>query len=132
MAASRWLAVFFVGGALIGSLAAQPASEREEQSRPAFPPDHRSPLISAPHLAHKPPRAARTAFARGILAQRKKRTVDARQYLIQAITLDPEYVEAHAELGVLYGQDRQASAALEQFEIALALEPNSEELHTDR
>ncbi len=80
-------------------------------------------------LRHQPPKAARKAFASGVKAQRKGRQTESLEDYITAVSLDPLFVEARAELGVLYARTGEASKALEQFERASELEPNSSMLH---
>jgi tetratricopeptide (TPR) repeat protein len=88
--------------------------------------------ISVQRLRHHPPRAALKAFARGVTAQRKARQTEAIEHFTTAVSLDPMYMEARAELGVLYARTGEVAKALEQFESALELEPNSSVLHFNR
>ena len=88
--------------------------------------------ISAQRLRHRPPKVARKAFARGVTARRKERRTDAIEHFSTAVSLDPLYLEARAELGVLYARTGEVPKALEQFERGLELEPNSSVLHFDR
>jgi tetratricopeptide (TPR) repeat protein len=89
-------------------------------------------VISAQRLAHHPPKAAQKAFALGIRAQRRDRQTEAIQHFTTAVSLYPSYVEARAELGVLYVRTGEISKALEQFERGSELEPNSSMLHFNR
>jgi tetratricopeptide (TPR) repeat protein len=50
-------------------------------------------------------------------------------HLAEAARLDPNYLEAQAQLGVVYVQTGRASEALDCFERALAIEPNSAALN---
>lgn len=88
--------------------------------------------ISVQRLRHHPPKTARKAFALGVTAQRKSRQAEAIEHFTTAVSLDPLYVEARAELGVLYARTGEISKALEQFERGLELDPNSSVLHFNR
>lgn len=85
--------------------------------------------ISAQRLGHHPPKAARKAFALGIAAAKRERPAEALDHFTTAVSLDPSYLEARAELGVLYSRNGEVSKALEQFARASELEPNSSMLH---
>jgi tetratricopeptide (TPR) repeat protein len=88
--------------------------------------------ISVQRLRHHPPKIARKAFALGLTAQRKSRQAEAIEHFTTAVSQDPLYVEARAELGVLYARNGEISKALEQFERGLELDPNSSVLHFNR
>jgi Flp pilus assembly protein TadD len=88
--------------------------------------------ISVQRLRHHPPKTARKAFALGVTAQRKSRHTEAIKYFTTAVSLDPLYVEARAQLGVLYARTGEVSKAMEQFEQGLELDPNSSMLHFSR
>jgi Flp pilus assembly protein TadD len=88
--------------------------------------------ISVQRLRHHPPKTARKAFALGVTAHRKSRQTEAIEHLVTAVSLDPLYVQAHAELGVLYARTGEVPKALEQFERGLELDPNSSMLHFNR
>jgi tetratricopeptide (TPR) repeat protein len=88
--------------------------------------------ISAQRLRHHPPKAAQKAFVRGVTARRKGRQTEAIENFTNAVSLDPSYVEARLELGVMYARAGDVSKALEQFERASELEPNSSVLHFNR
>jgi tetratricopeptide (TPR) repeat protein len=88
--------------------------------------------ISVQRLSHRPTKAARKAFALGAAVQRKGRQAEAIEHFATAVSLDPLYVEARAELGVLYVRTGEISKALEQFERGSELEPNSTMLRFNR
>jgi Flp pilus assembly protein TadD len=88
--------------------------------------------ISAQRLRHHPPKAALKAFAQGTTAVRKGQKTEATKYFTSAVRLDPLFVEARTELGALYARTGEVSNALEQFDRALELEPNSSMLHYNR
>jgi tetratricopeptide (TPR) repeat protein len=85
--------------------------------------------ISAQRLRHHPPKAALKAFELGMAARGKGRQAEAIEHLAAAVSLDTSYVEARAELGVSYAWTGEVSKALDQFERASELEPNSSMLH---
>jgi tetratricopeptide (TPR) repeat protein len=85
--------------------------------------------ISAQRLRHRPPKAAQKAFALGLAAEQKGRRTEALEHFTRAVNLDPSYLKARAEMGVLYSRNGEVSKALEQFERASELEPNSSTLH---
>jgi Flp pilus assembly protein TadD len=85
--------------------------------------------VSVRSLAHKPPKAARKEFNRGIQAWRKGRSDQALARSAKAARLDPDYLEAQVDLGVVYESTGHFSQALERFEQALALETNLQVLY---
>ncbi len=62
-------------------------------------------------------------------AGRKGQQTEAIEHLTTAVSWDPSYLEARAELGVLYARTGEIAKALEQFERGSELEPNSGALH---
>lgn len=49
----------------------------------------------------------------------------ARQYLEEAVKLDPQLAEAHTELGVLFNRERQFNIARKELELSIHLDPAS-------
>lgn len=90
------------------------------------------PLISAQRLGHKPPKQARNEYSTALRYLQKQKLEEAVRHLTKALQLDPQYLQAHAELGVAHMGLGQGQPALEEFERALAIEPNSGLLHFDR
>ena len=58
--------------------------------------------VSGARLQHNPPAKARKEFSRAAKASRENDPVAAVAHLTKAVTLDPEYMEAHYDLGVQY------------------------------
>ena len=88
--------------------------------------------ISARALAHKTPKAARAEFDRGVQAWRKRQSAEAVRHLSEAARLDPGFVEALANLGVVYAGTGELPLALDSFRRALVLEPNQAVLRSRR
>jgi tetratricopeptide (TPR) repeat protein len=88
--------------------------------------------VSARTLAHKPSKAAVTAFERGVRAWSKGQSEQALLYFTEAVRQDPDYVEARVDLGAVYARTLQPEEALEQYGLALALEPNLAVLHSNK
>jgi Flp pilus assembly protein TadD len=89
-------------------------------------------IVSARALAHKPSRAAIKEFDRGVQAWRSGQSGPAVQHLAAAVQLDSNFVEALAELGVIYGKTGQPELALDCFTRAAVLEPNSSVFHSNK
>ena len=88
--------------------------------------------ISARTLAHKPSKAAVEAFNRAAQAWNKGQNDQALLYLGEAVRLDPGFVEARTNLGALYAKTNRPKEALDEYEQALALEPNLAILHSNK
>ena len=88
--------------------------------------------VSARTLAHKPSKAAVEAFNRGVQAWDKGQSDDALQNLDEAVRLDPDFLEARMNLGIVHAKIGQAKEALAQYEQALVLEPNLAVLHSNK
>lgn len=79
--------------------------------------------VSAARLRHDVPAKARKEFARASEASRKNDSPSAVEHLARAIELDPDFMEAHYNLGVQYLQSGQFPLALPEFEKAVVLDP---------
>jgi tetratricopeptide (TPR) repeat protein len=88
--------------------------------------------VSARTLAHKHPKAADKAFNQGHRAWNKGQSDQALSYLAEAVRLDPGYVEARLNLGVIYAKTDRPEEALDQYERALELEPNLALLYSNK
>lgn len=53
----------------------------------------------------------------------------AEKYLVKAITLQPEFADAHYELGLLYEDQKRNTEAIHQYEIAAKLQPGLMKAH---
>jgi tetratricopeptide (TPR) repeat protein len=82
--------------------------------------------ISAGALAFRPPKAARKAFDQGEKAARNHSPREALAHFEDAVRINPDYLQAHVQLGILHAEADQPSLALESFLTALALEPDSD------
>ena len=81
-------------------------------------------VVSARALARKPSQSARKEFDRGVQAAQKGQNGEAIRHFTQAVRLDANYVEAQADLGMLYSKTGQPETAIDVFDRALAVEPN--------
>lgn len=88
--------------------------------------------VPASQLAHKPPKAARTEFERGMRSWRKGQRTEAIGHFAAAVDVDPNYGEAYASLGQLCLETGEPSRALEHLERALAIYPDSDALQGNK
>jgi len=87
-----------------------PAFATSPSPRPAT---SSGPIVSVGHLRHRVPKSANKAYERASKFARANDVGRAAMELESAIALDPEFGEAHAELGVQYarlGRYREAEA----------------------
>jgi len=75
----------------------RPASANPDSSPPS--------VVSAKHLRHKVPKAAMKAYKNGEKLSRQHHPDKASQELEQAIAVDPDFSDAHGDLGVQYAAD---------------------------
>jgi tetratricopeptide (TPR) repeat protein len=92
----------------------------------------RAGVVSTRNLAHKPLKAARREFDRGLRASETGRSTEALRHFTAAVDSDPEYLEAQAYLGRLYLLQGEPSLGLKHIEQALSIEPSSDVLHSNR
>ena len=81
--------------------------------------------VSVARLEHKVPRKARKEFRRAGKALRKGNEQKCIEHLQKAVAIDPEYVEAHNNLGARYLHIGQAEKALAEFRAALKLDAHA-------
>ena len=79
--------------------------------------------VTRNRLLRKVPGAARKEFERGGKAALKGRTEESIEHLRKAVTIYPEYMEAHNDLGVRYLQLGRFEDAAVEFEAAARLDP---------
>ncbi|HSP68783.1 MAG TPA: tetratricopeptide repeat protein [Bryobacteraceae bacterium] len=115
-----------------------------DQDLPACPEDWRgecgtrifehlpSGAVSARTLGHKNSKAAGKEFDRGVQAWNKGQNDQALLHLAEAVRLDPGFVEARTDLGIVYAKMGRPEQALNQYERALVLEPNLAVLHSNK
>jgi Tfp pilus assembly protein PilF len=80
--------------------------------------------VSARDLAHKPPKGASKEYDRGVQAWKKGQIAEAVHHLAEAFRLDPNLIEAEADLAAVYVTTGKPELALELLEHALAVKPN--------
>ena len=95
------------------------------------PPPHErtsAETVSAKRLKHRPPKAAREAYTR---AARSKNAQKTSQELERAIALDPDFAEAHCNLGVAYARLNRYPEAAAEFRRAMELAPDESLPHAN-
>jgi tetratricopeptide (TPR) repeat protein len=80
--------------------------------------------VPARVLAHKPSKSARKELHRALHAEERGQGSQATRHFTEAIRLDPNYVEAEADLGLAYSRTGQPQAAIDVFDRALAIAPD--------
>jgi tetratricopeptide (TPR) repeat protein len=83
-------------------------------------------------LAHRPPKTARKEFERGLRAEREGKVDESIRRFGGAVQLDAAYWEALAALADVYWRKGEKANALERLDLALAIDPNSGLLQTNR
>ena len=79
--------------------------------------------ISLGELAHRIPQSAQKEYAIAMKAYEKHNEVEAIHHLKEAISIDPEFLSAINNLGVIYTRLYQYDEALESFNQVIALNP---------
>jgi Tfp pilus assembly protein PilF len=79
--------------------------------------------VSAQRLRHRPPKAAQKAHEEGDKLLKKKDLEKAAQELERAIALDPDYAEAHNDLGVAYTRLGRYPEAMAELRRAIEMIP---------
>ena len=87
--------------------------------------------ISATTLRHTVPKAAVRAHERGRKSFAAGKTGEAARELEKALALDPEYAEAHENLGALYLKLNRRAEAEVHIRRAIELNPSSSFAHSD-
>ena len=82
--------------------------------------------ISFRHYTHKPNRDALAHFYRALKAVAKNHDGEALDRLTDALRLDPEFFEAHLQMGVVWLQAEAPAEALAHLERALAIDDSSQ------
>jgi len=77
-------------------------------------------------LQHKVPHKAIVEFRRGTEAFKKQQVAAAVDHLKAALAIDPEFVDAHNDLGVAYLALRDFEQGAVHFKQAIALAPTYE------
>ena len=96
-------------------------------NRDSYPPS----VVSAKHLRHKVPKAAMKAYKNAERLSRHHHPEKASQELEQAIALDPQFSDAHGDLGVQYGRLNKLPESEAELRRALALDPEDDLHHSN-
>ncbi len=97
----------------------------------APPPQRTAAPVSIARLGHKVPRAAQKAYRRASTFVEEGNTARATEEYQRAIALDPDYVEAHCDLGVVYYLSHRYERAEAQFRRAASLAPDLPIAHSN-
>lgn len=87
--------------------------------------------ISIARLRHQPPRKAKQAFLRGIKYSEAGADAEAAAEFAKAADLDPDFSEAHGNLGVEYTGLKRYDDAIPEFRRAIALDPATSFHHSN-
>ena len=93
-----------------------PIAAPRQQIAPSTP-------ISLTRLKHKVPRGARRAFQKAWKLDQEGKTELALEQFRRATTLDPDFADAHCDLGALYQRLQRYSEAETEFRRGVALAP---------
>ncbi|MGD8226646.1 MAG: tetratricopeptide repeat protein [Desulfobacteraceae bacterium] len=77
----------------------------------------------------KAARSARAFYEKAVRFHKRDRLQDAKRFYQEALRLDPGYVDALNNLGVIYIRDREYTAAQRNFERAVRLRPGYVDAH---
>jgi len=80
--------------------------------------------VSIRQLQHKVPSEASKEFSRGMAASKKGDEQRAVDHFQKAVSIDPEFADAHNNLGAAYAALGQLEPATEQFQKAIDLVPD--------
>jgi Flp pilus assembly protein TadD len=94
---------------------------------PVVKADSRSATISIQQLQHKVPKAGAKEYRKGREAFKKGDKEAAKQHLQKAVEIDPEFADAHNDLGVVLENLGQHNTSVEQFQEAVKLAPGHRE-----
>lgn len=81
--------------------------------------------ISLSRLQHKPPKAANKAYGRAGARRRKGQNAEAESAYLEAITIDPQFVEAINDLGTLYYAMGRYAESLARLDDARRIDPDA-------
>jgi len=87
--------------------------------------------VSAARLRHRPPKAARKGYEKALKLLQNGRPEESATELEKAIALDPDYAEAHNDLGVAYIRLGRNPEAASEFRRAIALLPGESIPHSN-
>src|SRR5579872_2662663 len=92
-----------------------------ECNQPSSTRQQRTGLVSAAHLRHKVPKEVTKAFGRALSLSHAGQHEKAEQQLERAIHVDPDFAEAHANLGIEYASTGAYPLAEAHFRRAIEL-----------
>jgi tetratricopeptide (TPR) repeat protein len=92
-------------------------------SNPSGPSQSTGGVVSLQQLRHKIPAKAMKEFHKGQDAANKGNQQEAVEYFRKALAIDPEFADAHNELGVAQSSRGELPQAAEQFQKAIDLAP---------
>ncbi len=79
--------------------------------------------VSLQQLAHKVPRSAQKAFEKGRKAEHQNKPLEAEKMLRQAVSEDPEFADAHNELGAVEASLGKLPEAAAEFQKTIDVAP---------
>jgi Tfp pilus assembly protein PilF len=79
--------------------------------------------VDAATLQHRPPKKAAQEMTRAIRAHEAGDSAAAQEHLLAAIRLDPDFSEAHTNLGAEYARNGKFALAYAEFQTALQVGP---------
>lgn len=85
--------------------------------------------VSARGSQQKATRSAKAFYEKAMRFQKRGRLQDAKRFYQEALRLDPGYVDALNNLGVIYIRDKEYTAAQRSFERAVRLKPAYVDAH---
>jgi len=88
-------------------------------------------VVSLAKLKHKPVKAAVKAFSKAVSKTQMGDDTAAIALLEQAVELDPDYMEAHNNLGARYLMSGQPERAIQHFQRAAELDPGSAAVYSN-
>jgi tetratricopeptide (TPR) repeat protein len=101
----------------------QTHEEMELRSQGTFPAISGEAAVSVARLRHTPPAKALKAFQHGLKLDHAGETAGSAEAFRQAVALDPDYSEAHTDLGLEYINLGRIDDAVSEFREAIALDP---------
>jgi Tfp pilus assembly protein PilF len=87
--------------------------------------------ISSAQLRHRPPRKAVNAFLRGVKYTAAHDWTKSQQEFKKAVEADPEFSEAHGDLGAVYSYLHSYEDASTEFRRAIELDPSTGVYHSN-
>lgn len=90
-----------------------------------------SPTISLAQLRHKIPGKALAAFSRALKLARRREWEQGAKELEAAVAVDPDFSDAHGNLGVHYMMLEQLSQAITEFRRAIMLDGTASTHHSN-